>query len=154
MPDLSNRAAAAREVANCEQVTVQAVVDNIFLFYPFEQHHEDASAKCIRDIRYVSAYATLSMLMNDPRWFQDKLLIWMKTIIQAFEFPERNLPKKKPLFVSDADDSRQASLAPNQRSIFEVYTKLMHTYEEMLTPPAFALMESYLQQPIDILAAD
>lgn len=153
-PNLSDRAATAREVAKCEQSAVQAVVDDIFLYYAYEQNYQDGRAKCIRDIRYVSAYATLSMLMNDPRWFHDKLLIWLKRILQAFEFPERNLPKKKPLFISDADSNRQANLASKQRSIFETYTKLKHTYQEMLTPPAFELMESYLQQAIDILASD
>ena len=154
MPNLSDHAAAAREVAKCEPAAVQTVVDEIFLFYAFEQNYPDGRAKCMRDIRYVSAYATLSMLMNDPKWFQDKLLIWMKRILQAFEFPERNLPKKKLLFTSDADSNRQTNLAPKQRSIFETYTKLKHTYQEMLAPPAFELMESYLQQTIDILASD
>ena len=26
--------------------------------------------------------------MNDPEWFRDKLLIWMKTIIQSFRYPD------------------------------------------------------------------
>lgn len=154
VPEYTVRATAAREVAAIEQSVVQEVIDEIFAVYPYEKHHAAAAAKCPRDVRYVSAYATLSMLMNDPAWFDDKLLLWLKTILQAFEFPDRTSEKRKVLFGSSGDDKRLDNLKPMQRSIHETYSKLRQRYQERLSPDAYRLLESYLQQAIDVLSAD
>lgn len=156
VPHYADRAAAAREVAALEQAVVQEVIDEIFAAYPYEKRHAAAAAKCPRDVRYVSAYATLSMLMNDPAWFDDKLLLWLKTILQAFEFPDRISEKRKVLFGGSGggEDERLKKLKIGQRSIHETYSKLKQRYRERLSPDAYRLLESYLQQAIDVLSAD
>ncbi len=93
-PGEVERMCAAREIAALEQNIAQKVIAEVFLMYPYDQHHEMALPKCVRDVRYVIAYASLAMLMKDLQWFDDKLLIWMKTILQSFEFPERAQQKK------------------------------------------------------------
>jgi hypothetical protein len=154
-PDELERVSAAREIAAFEQSLVQKVVSEIYLVYPYEQNHQMASPKCIRDVRYVVAYASMAMLMKDPQWFEDKLLIWLKTILQAFEFPERN-QQKKVLFgsVTPDEDNREKNMKPKQRSIYETYTKLKQYYRNSLNATSFNLFEPYLQQAIDVLSAD
>jgi hypothetical protein len=153
VPEYTSHAEAAREVASVEEAVVQAVVKDIFILYPYEKKHQLAFGKCIRDISYVSAYATQAMLMNDPQWFEDKLLIWLKTILQAFEFPEPT-QKATNLFSKPADALHETGLSQKQRSVFATYSRLKHYYQEKLSPTAFDLMASYLQQAIDTLSSD
>jgi hypothetical protein len=153
VPENTQRAIAAREIMAIEQAIVQKVVDEIFAIYPYEQFHQSALAKCNRDVRYVSAYATLSMLMNDPQWFSDKLLIWFKTILHSFEFPDKK-QKGKVLFSGAAQDNKIDELPAHRRSIYETYTKLKQHYQRVLTFSSFNLIEPYLQQAIDILSGD
>lgn len=154
-PQEVNRVSAAREIAAFEPNLVQKVITEIYLVYPYEQNHQMATAKCVRDVRYVSAYATLAMLMKDPQWFNDKLLIWLKTILQAFEFPERT-QRKKVLFgaTADKEEGKEEKLQAKQRSIYETYNKLKQAYRESLNPTSFSLIEPYLQQAIDVLSSD
>ena len=154
IPEHVARATAAREIAAVERSVVQNVIDEIFALYPYEQQHQAASSKCSRDVRYVSAYATLAMLMNDPQWFDDKLLIWMKTILQAFEFPERGQQRKALFSVQSSLPATTDKLKPHQLSIYETYTRLKQHYQRTLTSTSYTLIEPYLQQAIDVLAHD
>lgn len=151
MPAFADRARAAREIAAVEAQVIERVVSEILVNYSFEERHAYARTKCVRDVSGVSAYATLSMLMNDPQWFRDKLLLWLRTILQALYFPDREIQKRKALFAVQAD-AAPPELAPNQRAIFETYNKLKVNYKEKLSPASFALLEPYLQQAIDTLS--
>jgi len=148
-PQELERVSTARDMVAYEHTVVQSVIDEIFIIYPYAQQHQLANAKCTRDVRYVVAYATLSMLMNDQDWLRDKLLVWMKTILQAFEFPER-AQKKKALFAGTAAPTLQS----HRQSIFDTYSKLKQTYERVLTPSSQKLMEPYFQMVIEILSGD
>ncbi|MGF1525817.1 MAG: hypothetical protein ACFCBW_03360 [Candidatus Competibacterales bacterium] len=151
-PHAKGRAAAAREIGAVEEEVVEAVVREIFALYPYEQRHNYSTAKCIRDVRSVSAYATLAMLMDDPDWFRDKLLLWLRTILQAFEFPDRLEKRRRALFSNTPNQGKLDHLTPGQRSIFETYTKLKLHYRERLSSEAFALFEPFLQQAVDTLS--
>lgn len=150
MPDLSIRAMAAREVIRSETSVVKATVDEIFMMYPFQQKHEVAPGKAMRDITYISIYATHTMLLDDPAWFRDKLLIWLKTILQSFYFPTRTAePQRHP------ELTRQADRLPIMRSaIYDTYARLKINYKDVLSPDAFALMEHPLQQAVDVLSGE
>ncbi len=154
VPEYRDRAEAAREIREIEEVTIRDVVDEIFAIYPFEQYHEMAAIKAPRDMRYVSAYATLAMLMGDPKWFDDKLLIWLRTILQAFEFPDRKPTVRRALFARQNADNRLEKLLPKQRAIYETYTKIKQRYKERLSLKSYTLIESYLSQAIDTLTLD
>ncbi len=153
LPEQRHRAAAAKEIAAVEQLVVERVVNEIFILYPFEKNHALARTKALRDIRIVSAYATQSMLMNDPHWYRDKMLLWLRTILQAMHFPDREIAQRKTMFGSNNTDVELQKLAPNQKAIYETYTKLKNNYRDRLTTESFALFESYLQQTIETLAA-
>lgn len=152
VPECQNRADAAQEVAAVEMEVVNLTLQSVFSIYPYEEHHQFALAKCTRDVRYVSAYATLAMLMRDEQWLKDKLLYWLKTILQAFEFPDR-ATRKKVLF-GGQEGSALERLNAKQRSIYETYVKLRDHYRARLSPAAFLLMEPHLQAAIDILSAE
>jgi hypothetical protein len=153
LPAESDRAKAAKEISDCEQAVVERVITEVFAVYPFVANHAFANAKCIRDVRSVSAYATLSMLMNDPHWFRDKLLLWLRTILQSLHFPDRESTAKKTLFgTAGAKSADTSNMPPNIRSIHETYNKLRSIYKERLTENSFALIEPYLTQAVDTLS--
>lgn len=45
----------------------------------------DVSAKWRRDTIRVLRYSAIAMLLNDPDTLRERLLFWMRTIMQAFE---------------------------------------------------------------------
>lgn len=150
-PEEEARVGAAREVAAAERRIVEATVGEIFQLYPYVQNHFLAPDKCSRDVAYVSVYATHAMLLRDPAWFNDKLLLWLRTILQAFEFPARN---GNALDVPYPDITQLADQLPARvASIYNTYARLQRKYQEALSPAAFALMREPLQQPIDVLTA-
>jgi hypothetical protein len=151
-PRFAARAEAAREVRTCEIEVVSRIVREVFAIYPYEAHHQLAMAKCVRDVRYVSTYATHAMLLNDPVWFDDKFLLWLKTILQSFEFPDR--ATKRTLVFGGTDDPALRAMKPKQRSIHATYTKLRDGYQAALTAPSAALMRPFLQQALDVLSSD
>lgn len=151
--DQRDRVTAAQEVHEHEARIVKEVVLGIFAVYPYEAHHEQATAKCIRDVRYVSAYATMAMLMNDVQWLDDKLLIWLKTILQSFEFPA-SATKKKVLFAARSSDPKLDALDTKRQSIHDTYTRLRDAYRTSLTDSSYQLLRPALQRVIDTLTED
>lgn len=150
----AERVAAAREVKSLDAQIVRNLITDLYTIYPYAQHHNLPMPKCIRDVRYVTSYATLAMLMGDPQWFADKLLIWMKTILQSFEYPDIPAGTSRRLNPEPEVRTALANLKPNQRSIFECYYRLKSDLKKALSPAAFIEMEIYLQLPIDILSND
>ncbi|MCA9541922.1 MAG: hypothetical protein KC620_23660 [Myxococcales bacterium] len=151
LPEHAARAAAAAEVARHEGDVVGATVTDIFALFPFEETYEFGHAKCTRDVRYVSAYATLAMLMRDGAWYDEKLLQWMRTIVQAFRFPERR--RSRPVLFARRD-SDEKPRTPGLDAIRTTYTRLRDGYEKALSADAFVLMRPYLQQTIDVLGRE
>lgn len=148
-PGQETRVLAAQEIVAAEARVVQEVIQEIFQLYPYPQNHFAAYEKATRDITYVSIYATHAMLLEDPDWFRDKLLIWLRTILQAFEFPVRN---GDPASVPYPDITHHADTLPGPvSSIYNTYARLQRKYEEALSPAAFAVMREALQQPVDLL---
>ncbi len=150
---------AAREVEQHEQRVVEKTVREIFAIYAFEEHHEAAAAKAPRDITTVSVYATAAMLIRDHDWFRDKLLLWLRTILQSFMFPKREVEKSTAIFGSRRSIDTPAAGAignvPQKRqAILETYIVLKRNYQQALSQDSFALFEPYLQQAIDTLAAE
>jgi hypothetical protein len=132
-PHANERSAAAREIENIQL---------------------DVVAKTIG---YVSVYATHSMLLDDPDWFRDKLLIWLKTILQSFSYPARedtNSASAKPLPHPEITEHADSLKVKGQRSIYETYSRLIVNYQEVLSPQTFNLIRPHLQLAVDILSSD
>ena len=156
LPDQAAKMKAAQNVQSHEELVVKRTVIDIMQLYPYQEFHLRAPEKCIRDVRYVSIYATHAMLQNDVQWYKDKLLIWMKSIIQAFEYPGSNAgdPAKRADIKNAHPDLTEAALQlPDKAaSIFDCYSRLRRNYEAVLTPDAWALMDEPLQAALDVLA--
>lgn len=148
VPGYAERAAAARAVVQHEKAVVEGVIETVFGAFPYEARHQFAHAKCTRDVRYVSAYATMTMLMGDPAWFEEKLLHWLRTILQAFHFPERSRARK----VLFQRGGGRSGGPPGVESIRATYTALLDGYRRVLEPAHFELMQGPLQQAVDVLS--
>lgn len=150
-PELSARAAAAREVREVEGPIIRKVIKRLFETYPYEKFHDMAVVKSQRDVRLVVTYAVVCMLMGDSHWFAYKLLYWFRTILQSFEFPDA-LPGKSRCCPEPENLAVLQKLKPHQRSIFECYVMLREEMRKALTPESFAEIEPYLDQAVEILS--
>lgn len=148
--------AAARVIELNEQRVVEKTVKDIFAIYAFEKHHEGAAAKAPRDITTVSVYATAAMLLNDKDWFRDKLLLWLRTILQSFMFPEREATNKKVLIGAKPNSSINSfeSIPQKRQAVQETYIVLKRNYQQALPAESFTAFEPFLQQAVDILSAE
>jgi hypothetical protein len=152
VPEHAPRAEAAKALRAADAAAVRKVITELYQVYPYEQHHQLAMPKCIRDVRYVSAYAAHAMLLGDADWFRDKLLVWMKTILQSFEYPDS--PNNKRLNPEPEVRATLERLRPHQRSIYECYYRLKTELRRALPAPAYTELEPYLQLPVDVLSRD
>lgn len=150
-PELAPRLAAARAVRDHDLAVIRRVVTEVFAQYTYEKNHEHAQAKCPRDIRYVVCYAVQSMILEDPGWFDNKVLLWLKTILQAFEFPERSRAASRALFADKELEAGLAACNRRTRSIYHTYYRLLVEMRKDLEPAHFALMEPYLRQALETL---
>lgn len=154
-PEFSHRATAARAICRHETSVVEKTVTEIFSLYAFTKHHRLAEIKAPRDITQVSVYATTAMLMNDSDWLRDRLLLWLKTMLQAFVFPKREPVGQRTLFGSRTSSQNPAdNMAQRRQAVFETYVVLKRNYGQVLDATHFGLIDSYLQQVVDTLSAD
>jgi len=155
VPEFSQRADAARAITRHEATVVEKTVTEIFSVYAFMKHHPLAEVKAPRDITQVSVYTTTAMLMNDSDWLRDRLLLWLKTILQAFAFPKRESSGQRTLFGNRTPSNNPAeNMEQRRQAIFETYIALKKNYQQALDPAQFLVIEPYLQQVVDTLSAD
>lgn len=150
-PELAGRIDAAREVRTVDPGLVRALAVELNEIYPLAQFHEYALHKSVRDLRYVSAYATLAMVMADPRWLHDKLLLWLRRILLSLEFPDIPAGTTRRLNPAPEVHATLAALPPHQRVIYDTYYRLRVEFRRALSPAAFAEMDPYLQATLDVL---
>lgn len=159
-PECRERADAAKEIIDVEFAVISKTIKQVFSLYPYPKFHELPLDKCMRDVGYVSAYATHSMMLSDPDWFRDKLLLWLKTILQSFNYPAREEPDpavasaKPPLPFPEITAHADTLNPKGRRSIYETYARLIKNYQEVLTPKTFDMIRPHLQLAVDILSSD
>ncbi|MEZ0295987.1 MAG: hypothetical protein ACAI35_05975 [Candidatus Methylacidiphilales bacterium] len=152
-PDRAGHVATVRSVRHKDLSIVNALVKEIFAEYGYEHAHELAYSKCTRDIRYVLIYATHSMLAQDPKWFDDRLLLWLRSILQSFTFPGRiKQDAGKAIFADPVLETRLKELPPQCRSIFHTYYRLQQEMQKKLDPPHYYLIAPYLSQATKTLS--
>jgi hypothetical protein len=154
LPEHLNRAKAAHEIKLVQAEVVDLTVKEIFAMYPFLMHHDLADEKAHRDINYVSTYATTAMLMDDSEWLRDKFLIWLKTILQAFSFPQRNKEVTVPTHRLVTLEADKMPPTLGRSAIYETYARLKRNFHQKLSPETYALIEPLLQMSCDILASE
>jgi hypothetical protein len=152
-PHLAVHAEAAKEVRGKETGFIGRAVKDTFVIYPYEKHHDHATAKAVRDGRYVLAYGTMAMLLEDIRWYEDKFLIWTKTILQSFEFPD--MPKGTDASSFGIDPAMAAKLKEFEakaKSIYHMYWFVKEECRKELQPAHFQLMTPYLDVAMNVLS--
>lgn len=154
LPGWAERADAAQACYDVEVQVVDDAIEAIFEVYPYADFHELHAEKCPRDVTNVSTYAIQSMLMGDPDWYRDKLLLWLKTILQSFEFPERSQPRETVLFGNDDDTEIINSLPAGRQSLFETYLLVDRNYEQMLEPHHYELLKPHVEMARHILSGE
>lgn len=154
LPDWSERADAARAAYANEIQVVEDTIESIFEVYPYSEHHALHAEKCPRDVTNVSTYAIQAMLMNDNAWYRDKLLLWLKTILQAFRFPARSQPKATVLFGNDAETEIINSLPQGRQSLYETYLLLDRNYEQVLSEAHYELLHPHFETAKSILGGE
>lgn len=150
-PTEQARVDAAKDLMKNEDMAVKSTVLEVLRMYPFKDFHVKAAEKCLRDVKFVSIYATHAMLLNDTQWYKDKLLTWMKTILHSFSFPALDptkLDKNKHPEITE----RAQELPDNISSCYECYARLRVKYGELLAPESMELLEQPLQVAVDALS--
>ncbi len=153
-PELAPEAQACREVREVEKKVVKRVVREIFSQYDYTEHHEHAMAKCPRDVRYVVAYATASMLFRDHSYFDDKVLIWLKTILQSFDFPKRKVSSSGALFADEKLEDALAQQPQKRQSVFHTYYRLREEMGKSISAESFQKLEPFLTQALTTLTEE
>ncbi|MEO0797115.1 MAG: hypothetical protein AAFX93_18330 [Verrucomicrobiota bacterium] len=153
VPEYETRANAASEIQEVGTAISGKIAKQVTTAYRYDEFHDLSTKKCFRDISLTVKYATLAMLMGDPNWLRDKMLVWFKTILQSFRFPDIK-PGDSGLNNDQAHIQKLEDIQPFQRSIFETYTLLDQKMKEALTPESYQEIAPYLNQAIDILSND
>ncbi len=151
VPDLAPQVEAARTIRSIATGVIKKVVAEVFSQYPYEKAHEYAQAKCPRDVNYVVAYASLAMLARDPEWLDNKVLLWLRSILQSFEFPDRVKSAANALFADRVLEDALARLPVKNRSTFHCYYRVQQEMRKAMPAAHFEQIQPYLQQTIDTL---
>lgn len=152
VPETAPLITVARKIREMDVQIIKRVIEEVFSQYPYDKHHEFANPKCTRDVRYVVAYCCHAMICKDPVWLEDKLLIWLKTILQAFDFPDRQKSAANALFADKTMEKQIAGLPIKTKSIFQCYYRLRQEFQKALPPEDFEKIGPYLQQAVDVLS--
>ncbi len=128
-PGMVARIKAAQAAQAMEDQIVEATVLATLKKFEYERKHDFAKEKCMRDVGYVYRYAVFSMLCEDRRILDDKLLLWMRTVLQAQGFPE------------------------GIESIKWCYTTLLLNVRKKLQPEHVTLLEPYFAGAVEILSS-
>jgi len=88
-PGLEPLLAATDEIGAWIKGKSSKITEAVFQKYDYESAHNLAKAKCTRDIFLVTAYGVQAMLLGSPRYFDEKLLQWLRTIFLSFQFPAK-----------------------------------------------------------------
>jgi Phycobilisome protein len=150
-PDLALPVEAARLMReHVEEVIEEVVVKQTWEEYPWEEFGL-TKEKGPRDNRTILAYVSHAIVAQDPQWLDDRVLIWCKTILQSFDFPDR----VRIVVPLDAEtEAKRLSLPVKVRAIFQNWTRIRQEFERRLPPGPYAAAQPYLQQVIDTLTED
>lgn len=151
-PELAPRAAAAKAVREHTKVA-REVVDRILDVYPLKESFALYHEKCVRDIVTVLRYTALGMLLNDEEWMRQKFLIWYKTIVQSFRFPDRR-PAKRRVLTDPAMVEECERLKPWQRCVFETYAFTDVKLREAIPADVYREFAPFMKLTVHTLSHD
>ncbi len=153
-PDLKPLAETSQIIRGKDVAIISRVVKEVFSQYEYDKNHDFASAKCPRDVRYVVTYACSAMMAEDLKWFDDKLLTWLKTILQAFEFPARKQGTGNTLFNDQILEDKLKALPQKTQSIYHCYYRLRQEMQKEIGDVHYSRIEPYLTASLNVLTEE
>jgi hypothetical protein len=119
---LGARLSAMKAIEAVEAKIIDEVIDEVWRKHAdFERRHVDARDKARRDITLALRYCALAMVRDDETFLTDKLLYWMRTILQAFHFGKVIDTTYRSLI-----ERSSAHLDPRHFRLVEPYLRLTH----------------------------
>ena len=126
--DLPQRFKAARELHKAESPASKKMVRRLRDKYPtLSDHHDDQWTKTYRDCQLILRVAAQAMILDDIRYLDEKVLFWMRTIMQSLDLT--------PELMSDT------------------WTFLKEEVTGLMSPFAAEVFEPYLDRIIEVLSS-
>ncbi len=126
-PFLIPRLNAMRAVEAAQKDILKATVEPVLKKYRFADKVQHGPDKCFRDVGSTLRHCAFAMVCDDVQMLKDKLLYWLRTILQAVHFP--------------------GGLAPIEMT----YTLLYRETIKRLDPESAKLMEPFLKATMEVL---
>ena len=126
-PEMDVRLRAAKKAEMEQQSILDYVIPTVLAKYDFRGRFEYGESKCYRDVAAVYRYCVFAMLCGDLDVLKNKLLYWMRTVIQALDFPS------------------------GKESIKFTYTLLRNRVRQQLPPEFVAVLDPYFQAVEEVL---
>ncbi|MGL4553365.1 MAG: hypothetical protein ACRC33_19535 [Gemmataceae bacterium] len=124
---LPARFKAAGAVEKHEADAVRYCIDEMRARYPgLEKYHAKGWDRSYRDVQLVVRYIVQSMILDDSSVMEDKLLLWLRTMLAGVDLT--------PQFISDT------------------YELLTEGFRRKLPEDAFALVEPFLLRTKEVLS--
>jgi hypothetical protein len=116
-----------RQVERVEAELVRDTIDQIRRRYPrFEMFHERGWEKGIRDAQLILRQIVQSMLVDDSEVGEDKVYVWVRSILASFNF--------------------------TPAIIRETYTLMKESLENKISREAFLLIEPHFNHAIETIS--
>jgi len=121
------RLTAVQELDKVERDVIELTLQKTKILYPnFVRYHAAGWEKGYRDMQLLLQYMAKAMYLDDAKYYDDAVLIWVRSIFKSLNFT--------PKFLRDS------------------YTILKDAVRAKVKPRTFALMEPYLTHTIDYLS--
>ncbi len=124
---MAARVRSARKAQQMESVVLKNVIEPILKKFDFAANASFHREKCYRDVGMVYRHCVFAMLSDDMEMLENKLLFWLRKILQSQNFPQGN------------------------ESIRSTYALLLKETERQLPPEEFRLLNPYLARAAAIL---
>ncbi len=80
-------ASTAQQLKELEFTIIHATIGELYKKYPHKlEEFQGCKEKTLRDMKLVMRYAIYSIVLDDPQYAKDRMYIWFRTILNAFEF--------------------------------------------------------------------
>lgn len=124
---LPARFKAAGQVEQHEVAAVRSCIDEMRKRYPnLEKFHAKGWDRSYRDVQLVVRYIVQSMILDDAKVMDDKLLLWLRTMLSGVDLT--------PQFIRDT------------------YVLLADGFRRLMPQEAFAMFEPFLAHATEVLS--
>jgi len=121
------RLAAVQELEKVERDVIELTLNRIKQLYPnFLRYHAVGWDKGFRDMQLLLQYMAKAMYLDDPKYYDDVVLTWVRAIFKSFNFT--------PKFLRDS------------------YTVLKDNVRAKVKPRTYLLLEPYLTHTVEYLS--